>query len=451
MDMNTSPSESTELYEKIKQQYDFLPYPESDLDFLPSDKYQSLFIHSLVTPYYLRYQQVIDTTDKIILDAGCGSGVQSLILALANPSAKIIGVDISPKSIELATQRLAYHGFTNTEFHTLSLDDIESLDYQFDYINCDEVLYLLPNPAEMLATFRRILKPQGIIRTNLHSYYQRNAFFRSQEAFKFLGLFEEDTETAIEVVQDTLDTLFDSVKLKTLFKGFESQEKPNQKQIKEWILVNYLIKGDQGYTIEQLFEFLEYAQLDFLSMVNWRQWDFNSLFKEPEKLPLFWQFALENASESQKLQIFELFHPIHRLLDFWAVKSDDTPIPDSPLNWTDEQWLSSKIYLHPSLAKDKIKQDLQQAIANREHFIISKYIPLPTLKPIVIDNSLGACLLPLWESPQSFSDLVQRWLLIQPRNPENLELKTEIQAKQEIKELLTKLETFTYLLLSQNN
>lgn len=445
--MNQSNPELSQLNEKIRQQYDFLPYPESDINFLPDDKYQSLFIHSLATPYYLSYQQVIDTTDKIILDAGCGSGMQSLLLALANPGAKIVGVDLSSKSIELATQRLTYHGFNNSEFHTLSLDDIESLGYQFDYINCDEVLYLLPNPAQMLTTFRRILKPRGIIRSNLHSYYQRNAFFRSQEAFKLLGLLDESSETAIEVVKDTLDSLQDSVKLKELFKGFEKQTNPNIKQIKEWILVNYLIQGDKGYTVKELFDFLTIANLDFLCMVNWRQWNMTDLFKDPENLPFFWELGLENASEAEKLQLFELFHPIHRLLDFWAVQKNDVNNFVSPIYWTEKQWLSCQVHIHPVLAKEKIKEDLQQAIAKRENFQISRYIPLPSLKPVIIDSLLSACLLPLWECPQSFTNLVQRWLMLQPRNPENLELKTEAQAIQEIQELLTKLETFTYLLL----
>jgi 2-polyprenyl-3-methyl-5-hydroxy-6-metoxy-1,4-benzoquinol methylase len=446
--MNLSSPDSIDLKEKIRQQYDFLPYPESDIDLLPKDKLQSLFIHSLATPYYLRYQQAVDTKDKIILDAGCGSGLQSLILALANPGAKIVGVDLSPKSIELATQRFAYHGFENAEFHTLSLDEIDSLGYHFDYINCDEVLYLLPNPAEMLKIFRSILKPRGIIRSNLHSYYQRNAFFRSQEAFKFLGLLDEASgDSAIEIVKDTLDSLHDSVKLKQLLQGFENEVKPNQKQIKEWILVNYLIQGDKGYTIRELFDFLDIAELDFLSMVNWRQWEFTSLFKDLENLPFFWQLGLESATEAEKLQLFELFHPIHRLLDFWAVQKDDIPLPTSPFYWSDEQWLSCRIHLHPVLAKDNVKEDLRQAIAKRESFQISRYIPLPSIKPVIIDSLLGACLLPLWESAQSLSDLVQRWLLLQPLNPETLESKTETQAKQEIQELLTELETFTYLLL----
>jgi 2-polyprenyl-3-methyl-5-hydroxy-6-metoxy-1,4-benzoquinol methylase len=446
--MNSSSPDSTNLNEKIRQQYDFLPYPESDIEYLPKDKLQSLFIHSLATPHYLRYQQIVDTKDKIILDAGCGSGLKSLVLALANPGAKIVGVDLSEKSVELARQRLAYHGFEKVEFYTLSLDDLESLGYQFDYINCDEVLYLLDNPGEMLGIFRSVLKPQGIIRSNLHSYYQRQAFFRSQEAFKLLGLFDEtSTETAIEVVEDTLRSLKDAVKLKQLFQEFAQNEKPNSQQIKEWILVNYLIQGDKGYTVKQLFDFLEEAELDFLSMVNWRQWDINLLFKDPENLPLFWQWGLEEASEAEKLQLFELFEPVHRLLDFWAMRTDDTPIPISPLHWSDEQWLSCRVYINPVLTPEKVKEDVHQAIKTRSSFTISKYLPLPTLVPIVIDSLFASCLSPLWESPQPFPVLLERWLLLQPRDPVTLTLKTEAQACQEIQDLLTQLETFTYIML----
>jgi 2-polyprenyl-3-methyl-5-hydroxy-6-metoxy-1,4-benzoquinol methylase len=446
--MNQPKANSKYLQEKIRQMYDFLPYPESDIEYLPKDNLETLFVHSLVTPYYLRYQQGINTRGAIILDAGCGSGVKSLVLAMANPGAKIVGVDISPKSVELARQRFAYHGFENAEFHILSLDQIESLGYQFDYINCDEVLYLLPEPREVLKIFRNILKPRGIIRSNLHSYYQRNAFFRSQKAFKIMGLFDESsTEVSIEVVLNTLEALQDFVKVKQLFKGFESQQKPNLKQIKQWILANYLIQGDKGYTVEELFDFLSFAELDFISMVNWRQWELTSLFKEPENLPPFWQLGLAEASELEKLQLVELFNPVNRLLDFWAGQKDNSSLPISPVDWSEEQWLSCRVCLHPVLANNKVKEDLYQAIAKRESFQISQYIPLPASVPIKIDSLLSACLLPLWESDQSLSVLVERWLILQPRVPETLELKTLESAREEVQELLTKLETFTYVLL----
>lgn len=122
-------------------------------------------------------QKIIDTKDKVILDAGCGSGWTSLFLAYANPGAKIIGIDLSPKSVEVAKTRLNHHGFTNSEFYTLSIEDIDKLNYRFDYINCDEVIYLLPDAEKVLKLFQSLLNEQGIIRVNFHSYYQRFNFF----------------------------------------------------------------------------------------------------------------------------------------------------------------------------------------------------------------------------------------------------------------------------------
>jgi ubiquinone/menaquinone biosynthesis C-methylase UbiE len=122
------------LREKIRQQFDTGPYPRIALEKSPKNDLISLYIHNLVNPYYLRNQKVIDTEGKVILDAGCGTGYKSLVLAEANPGAKIVGVDISEKSIELAKQRLQYHGFENTEFHLVSIEDLPNLGLSFDYI-----------------------------------------------------------------------------------------------------------------------------------------------------------------------------------------------------------------------------------------------------------------------------------------------------------------------------
>lgn len=441
--------------DKIRQQYDFLPYPESEIELLPANP-ELLFIHSLTTPYYLRYQKVVNTKDKIILDAGCGSGMQALVLALANPGAKIIGVDISEKSIELARQRFAYHQFNNAEFYACSLDDIQPLGYQFDYINCDEVLYLLPNPGEMLQKFQSLLTPDGIIRANLHNYYQRIEYYRNQELFKFLNILDnESTENAIEVVKETVESLKDNIRMRAYYQDFQnvklksSDPTSKSKKMDEWVMVNYLLRGDKGYNFNQLFDFLELANLDFLSMVNWRHWDIAELFQEPNNLPLFWQLGLESATEAEKLHLFELMQPIHRLMDFWCVQKNEQTFPLSPINWERDHLLNCLVHLHPVLQIAEIKSNVLTAISQRQEFEFSKYIKLPTLTTVTVDSTLAACLLPLWDSPQPFIKLVNRWLTIQPLSPDTLEPKTEEQGILEVSELLTKLETFSYILLEK--
>lgn len=124
----------SELWDKIRQQFNLAPYPNHPLDKSPKDDLNAMYIHNFVTAYYARNKKIIDTKNKLILDAGCGSGYKSLVLAEANPGAKIVGIDISEASVKLARQRLEYHGFDNAEFHVLSVYDLPQLNYQFDYI-----------------------------------------------------------------------------------------------------------------------------------------------------------------------------------------------------------------------------------------------------------------------------------------------------------------------------
>ena len=120
-------------WDKIRPQFDTLPYPNYPLEQSPRDKPDYLAVHNVVTPYYLRDHRVIDSAGKWILDAGCGSGYKLLALAIANPGANIVGVDISPKSLELAQQRLAHHQIENpSHFHCLGIEELPDLPYRFD-------------------------------------------------------------------------------------------------------------------------------------------------------------------------------------------------------------------------------------------------------------------------------------------------------------------------------
>lgn len=437
---------STDLTQKIYEQFNYLPYPESDIKESTKDNLELLFIHSIITPYYLRYQQTITTEDKIILDAGCGSGWKSLSLALANPGAKIVGIDISEKSVELARQRLEFHNIKNAEFHVLSIYEVEKLGLQFDYINCDEVLYLFDEPGVILSKFNSILKPRGIIRSNLHSYYQRFSLFRAQKLFTLMGLLEDNPEDMeVDIALETMKALHDGVNLKqtTWNKTYEGEKS------KQAVLMNYLFQGDKGYIIADLFRFLEEAKLDFLSMTNWRHWEVLDLFKDKDNLPFAWAMGLAEASIEDRLTFYELLHPIHRLLDFWCVKKNEQEQPIPVSNWSKDEWLKSFVSLHPLLKREKVKEDLLKCLQEYKPFEISRYIKLPTTQPFLVETSLAACLLPLWEDSQPLAKIVAQWLKIQPLQLDTLEPKDEKIAFKEVIELLTKLELFLYVLVEQ--
>lgn len=435
-----------ELIKKIREQFDSAPYPRIPLEKSPKEDYNFLFIHNFITPYYLRNQKVINTEGKVILDAGCGSGYKSLALAIANPGAKIVGIDISEESAKLAKHRLEYHGFENHEFYyPISIEEIPSLGREFDYINCDEVLYLLPEPTKGLQAMKSVLKPDGIIRANLHSSLQRTYFYRAQEVFKMMGLMDENPgELEIQIVREIMEALKDAVEVKS--RTWE----PEKCQAEQVILMNYLFQGDKGYTIPEMFSAIKAADLEFISMVNWQQWELMQLFKEPENLPAFLGISLPEISVEERLYLFELLHPIHRLLDFWCGHPDQgqTYVPVG--EWELSDWQKATAYLHPQLRTNVAKEHLIECITNHEQFEVSRYGNMPATGPLKIESSVATCLLPLWEGPQPVMCLVERWLKLHPLHPVTLEPTTEEMALEEVKKLLLRLETFLYVLLERS-
>ncbi|MCL1466811.1 methyltransferase domain-containing protein [Argonema galeatum A003/A1] len=435
---------ASDSIEKMRQQFENSPYPRIPLDNYPND-IKFLYIHNIVTPYYLRYKKIIETEGKVILDAGCGSGYKALALAVANPGAKIVGIDISEESIKLAKQRLQYHGFENAEFYVLSIADLPNLGLEFDYINNDEVLYLLPDPGAGLRAMRSVLKPDGIIRANLHSLLQRAKFFRSQEVFKMMGLMDENPqEMEIELVRETMKSLKDNVLLKA------TTWRPAFDRSEERILMNYLFQGDRGYTIPQMFSALRIADLELMCMVNWPYWDLMDLFKEPDDLPVFLGISLPDLSVEEQLHLFELLHPIHRLLDFWCTHPN-TANPVEPVDeWTGSDWQEALVHLHPQLLRtEELKQELVAGVTNIRRIEISKYLPFAKDPNLGIESTAAACILPLLSGPQSIEVLVKRWKQVRPVNPVTLEPYGDEEAFETVKQLLTTLEKVGYVLLER--
>ena len=436
----------SELLDKIRQQFDSSPYPRTPIEASPKDNSKQLYLHNLVTSFYSRDQRVIDTKDRVILDAGCGSGYNSLVLAEANLGAKLIGIDISAESVDLAQKRLKYHGFDDAEFFVASIEDLASLGYQFDYINCDELLYLFPKPAEALKSMQAVLKPDGIIRANLHSSIQRTNYFRAQKMFGMMGLMDENPEDLeVGLVVETMQALKDNVLLKAQTWSSEYEIKDSKERM-ERILMNYLFQGDKGYTIADMFAFLELADLRLISMVNWREWNFKNLFKEADKLPVFLQMSLPDLSMEERLQMYELLNPVHRLLDFWCCHSAQSShfVPFS--QWSDTDWWNAKVYLHPQLNTSKFKADLVKNIGDCAVLRLNDY--LSTHDQIVtVDSTMATCLLPLLDAPQTVSSLVERWKLYRPVDPVTLQSIDPQKALELVKNALRSLENLDYLMI----
>jgi SAM-dependent methyltransferase len=111
----------------------------------------------------LLHHDTVYPADSEVLEAGCGVGAQTIILAQRSLEAHFTSVDISSASIEAARAAIEQNGLSNVNFR---LADILNLPFEansFDHVFVCFVLEHLQRPIEALARLKEVLKPGGTI------------------------------------------------------------------------------------------------------------------------------------------------------------------------------------------------------------------------------------------------------------------------------------------------
>ncbi len=97
---------------------------------------------------------------KVALDLGCGTG--SLLERMLEKALTVIGVDGSPRMLELARRRLS----ERADQVSLRIGELEHLplrDGEADFAAVSMVLHHLSHPGEALKEIRRVLRPGGLL------------------------------------------------------------------------------------------------------------------------------------------------------------------------------------------------------------------------------------------------------------------------------------------------
>lgn len=98
-----------------------------------------------------------------VLEAGCGIGAQTVILAKNNPGSAITSIDISEDSLQKAEEHLRTEGVTNVTFRQADIFNLPFDHGSFDHIFLCFVLEHLPDPQRALEQLRLILRDGGTL------------------------------------------------------------------------------------------------------------------------------------------------------------------------------------------------------------------------------------------------------------------------------------------------
>jgi len=100
---------------------------------------------------------------KKVLDAGCGSGIYSNLLA--KKGAKVSGLELSKEMLDIAKDYCKYY---KIDFKQGSIDNIPYKNNSFDIILSSLVIHYLKNPEKAFKEFNRVLKKNGTLVFSTH-------------------------------------------------------------------------------------------------------------------------------------------------------------------------------------------------------------------------------------------------------------------------------------------
>ena len=144
----------------------------------PMDPFYENFFIGIVSRMRLKksVKKLSGLKDKIILDAGCEAGYQSLKLAEAGLN--VIPLDVCGFAISDFKKKL--EDSPNEKITTpmvADLYDIPLTDSSVNAVICSEVIQFIPSLKDMFKEFERVLKKDGILLISFGNQRNRRLFF----------------------------------------------------------------------------------------------------------------------------------------------------------------------------------------------------------------------------------------------------------------------------------
>lgn len=322
----------------VARLYDTYPFPPEPLLDEPPPGYNWrwnwLAAHSFCTGRKPEFENVR------ILDAGCGTGVGTEYLVHLNPSAQVVGIDLSEGALQVAKERCQRSGAERVEFHHLSIYDADQLPSTFHLINCVGVLHHMVDPVRGIQALARKLAPGGFLHVFVYAELGRWEISLMQEAIALLqGDKRGDYEDGVRVGRQIFESLPENNRLR-------------KREQERWSLENhrdanfadmYVHPQEIDYNINTLFDLIDASGLEFLGFSNPDYWSIERLLgKCPELLERVKEVKTRDdgrgRGDRHLYRLIELLDPDITHYEFFLGKP-----PISQTDWTDDDQLLTAI------------------------------------------------------------------------------------------------------------
>ena len=250
------------------------------------------------------------TPNMDILIAGCGTN-QAAVFAYTNPEAKVVAIDVSQPSLDHHRYLKDKYALKNLELHRLPIEEVHSLNRDFDLIVSTGVLHHMAEPKTGMKALAACLRPDGVAAIMLYAKYGRIGVEMLQGVFRELGLRQNDP--SVLMVKDALATL--------------SQDHPVRSYVSvapdlefDAGLVDTFLHGrDRSYTVDDCLDLVASAGLVFQS------WFLKSAYEPPTPPGGGFYSAVAALPDRQRWGVMERINTRNGCHFFTACRADRPP------------------------------------------------------------------------------------------------------------------------------
>jgi len=120
-------------------------------------------------PWMPRVMEFEKFRDARLLEVGCGMGTD--LLQFARNGARCVGIDLTPRSVEITRHRFSLYG-ADGDFIISDGEHLPFRDESFDVVYSNGVLHHTPDTAGAIREVHRVLRRRGVAKVML---YHRNS------------------------------------------------------------------------------------------------------------------------------------------------------------------------------------------------------------------------------------------------------------------------------------
>ena len=302
--------------------------------------------------HFRHWPEVPYREERTILIAGCGTS-QAARWAARYPKASVVGIDVSPSSLEAERELAERHRLENLALIELPIEQVASLSREFDLVVCTGVLHHLADPLAGLRALRTVLAPNGALQLMVYARYGRTGIAIVRDFASRVRMDADDIDSLVELLREIPRGHPISHVLR------EARDFGDRDALADALLN----PRERSYTVPDLFDLLRFGGFRFGRWV--RQAPYRPQVGIMRELALGARIAA--MDEADQYAVMELFRGTinrHSLI----VYRDDSSLPDPPVAW-DGEW-GRYIPVIPGtviVVQENLPSGAAAAVVNRAH------------------------------------------------------------------------------------